>query len=190
MGKALVNWAKLKEEYIACKLLDPTYTIKQISDKHGVGYQVVAGRSTMEGWNKEYKARQAKENQRIIQGINHALQAGIDRLEDNFITKELEIRKRHTFYARTLQHISMAKLSQVNIDELCVKDALRMYELGITHERMAMGFQDTMNLQLIAPGTKSGETPEDHIREYKRLQGLKHLFLNSIEGEYSHVPPG
>jgi len=190
MAKALANWIKLKEEYITCKLLDPTFGVKALADKYKLGQGVMEGRAFQDGWNKEYKARQAKENQRIIQGINHALQAGIDRLEDNFITKELEIRKRHTFYARTLQHISMAKLSQVNIDELCVKDALRMYELGITHERMAMGFQDTMNLQLIAPGTKSGETPEDHIREYKRLQGLKHLFLNSIEGEYSHVPPG
>jgi hypothetical protein len=187
------NWVKLKQEYITKRLMgalvsDSRLTLKDFAEQHNLTYTVLRNHASAENWEEDVRKLEAAQTKAQLDSIALALRKGIEKIADDFATRELEVRKRHSYFAQMMQDKGAQALACADVRKMTVTEATNLLKFGISEERLAMGMPDQISEHLITPGARRGETAEDHIREYKRLQKLKNKLLDFIEGEYSHVP--
>jgi hypothetical protein len=191
--KAVANWKNLKQQYIFARLRgqlssSPKLSLKEFAEKAGVGYDLLRQHASMDDWDGEVRALEKKQDKDYILGLNLIVKKGIEKISDEFAKQELAIRKRHAFFAQAMQDKAITAIMHVDPLKMSVGDALKMMELGISEERLAMGLPDQISSHLITPGSGTGETPEDHIKLQNKLKGLATEFLEFIEGDFTHVP--
>jgi hypothetical protein len=178
------KWAAMKEEFLELSITAKDIHWPTLAAKYGFKPQTARNRASVEKWYSEIAKRRQLREEVLEEKLTERTQLALEKLNEDFATNEVAIRKRHATIARGLQVRAVGKLREVEPDKLSVSEALKMLELGLREERFAMGMPETYE-------GKSGpvsDVPSDYkpvveqLGGHKRVQSLGVAILKALQG--------
>ena len=136
------KWALIREDYLAQNLRrakeDPSYTLKQCAEAHGVSYQYIRKVASDQGWADMLRER-----------ADELRREALARMQGVALFDELEIRTRQATYARlasSLAYRKLQSLGEADVKALSIKEAIELMRIGLTEERQALGIGDVVRV--------------------------------------------
>lgn len=145
-AKGRIDWHTVRELFISRNVHPETtgqrYTLKDVADDFSITYGSVRNVASREKWDEQLKeainTREIAVNKRIEQEKQHVQNA----LQKEEINKEVTVRHRQATVARMLQSKAAGKLTNLNPQDLTIREAIDLMRLGIIEERKALGIAD------------------------------------------------
>jgi hypothetical protein len=168
------------------------YSLKQIAKDWNVSHGALKKRAMAEGPGNEGKTweQQMREERRQI------ADSTTEMMRRDLTFNEYEIRQRHVITSRVAMNKGIQKIQNLKLEDLTVRDAIRLINLGLTHERIAAGLPDDMPFLGDMDPNTDYETREQRVlrqnaqREFgKRVIQWKREDLVRQHGEMIDVTP-
>jgi len=137
-----INWWEVKEVWIQSHLQNAPMSLRDVAKKFKFEYNTIRNKSSAEKWKDELENRLREYEAIVTKKMHDRTNAVLDKLNEEFVGNELEIRQRHASVSRGIQAKAVKKLSSMPIEELSARDAIAMLKLGIDEERRALGLPD------------------------------------------------
>ena len=154
------DWKEVLETLVQSHLQKKPITLPKLAEKFGISYPVVRNKSSKHNWFAEVEKRLKEIDDVVATKIQERSTMVMDKLQEEFVGNEVEIRIRHAKIARGLQAKAVKRLSTIAIDQLSPRDAIALLKLGIDEERRALG----MPSDYVAP-------PQDNVHpEYRSVK--------------------
>ncbi len=136
-GKSF-NWPMLRQDYIR-ENLEPGrmsgMSVLGFSQKHKIDYKTMLLHATEGGWDT------------LVNELREEVNAQRTRaLMDDIGRTETEIRLKQARHAALAINKATLKLMSLNPDDLSIKDAIRMLQMGLTEERKALGLVESVTV--------------------------------------------
>lgn len=153
-----INWPMLRQQYIRENLMPGSTTgisLYAFITKHNLDAKQVFPHAHDEGWDNlvtELRQEMAEQAQRAM--MDAAQQT------------EVEIRHKQARYAALAINKATLKLMTINPEDLSVKDAIKMLQMGLTEERKAYGMVESVSI------VKQGDTSPKEERVSAANQAL------------------
>lgn len=132
------NWDALRQDFIRENLQPGSIkgmSLMGFSEKHGISYNSVNMQAQIGGWEVavlELREEMAEQTSR--------------QLIANSGVSEMEIRTKQAKYAALAINKAILKLMTVNPEDLSVKDATKLLQMGLTEERRALGLVESVSM--------------------------------------------
>lgn len=139
---AKINWWEVKETWVQSHLQDAPLSLIEVARKFKIEYVTVRNKSSAEKWREELEKRMKEYEEIVTKKMHERTSAVLDKMNEEFVGNELEIRQRHAAVARGLQAKAVKRLSTIPIENLKAMEAIAMLKLGIDEERRALGLPD------------------------------------------------
>lgn len=136
------RWDALREEYFEAIMAGKVVTLHAMAIKYGVNHQSVRNKSSKEKWPAQLEAKKKEREQLVAEKLAERTSLALDQLNQEFVTSEVEIRKRHALMARGLQVRAVKRLKEIPLEAFTARDALTMLKMGLEEERRALGLPE------------------------------------------------
>lgn len=169
--KQTIDWEKVKTDYIRENLRpdkEESFSLKQLSVRWKIAYKTIRNMASKEKWNQHLQDKIAEQNSKVI-----------EKIQDNEIINEVEIRLRQASIARKLQEKAIRRLESVSPEKLSIKEAIELVKLGMVEERKALGLPDKHEITQVI----NGEFPsvEQSINSHRRIELIAVRLMDFID---------
>ncbi len=155
------------------------YTFAQLGRDIGIKPETVRRRAYKYKWVDELlHMRYELDNPPRKIKVNGNQTKAIEILQHNNVNKELFVRQRHATMGRNLQHIAYAKIKNLKPKDISVKDAIKMLDLGLAQERIALGITSGDMPE------EAGATEEFNLADVEKVMGEIIPLLKDKDGVY------
>ncbi len=186
------RWILLKDEYFEGCMSGKVLLMGDLAKKYGFSPQSVRNRSSRDGWPAQIQ--KLKEQREILLGekLTERTTIVLDKLNDEFATTELEVRKRHAFTARSLQVRAVNRLKDLPLEAFSPKDALAMLKLGLEEERKALGMPEVYVPQGDTDNHPEYKSVAEQVGGHRQIQRVGLELLKSLrekiqDAEYTDI---
>lgn len=135
------RWSSLEQEFIELSITGKEVHWPSLAKKYGFEPQTVRNRASSKKWYAKVGPAKAEREALLETKLTERTAAALNQLNEDFVTNEVAIRKRHAAIARGLQVRAVQRLKDMPLEQFTAKDALMMLKLGLEEERFAMGLQ-------------------------------------------------
>jgi hypothetical protein len=136
-GKA--DWLLMREEWMESHIQKKPLNFRELAERHGMSWAVVRNKASKDKWIEQLEKRLAAFDIEVAERMKAAASAVTEKLQQEFIGNELEIRKRHAHVARGIQTKAVNRIATIPVDDMKLSDAIALLKLGMDEERRAMG---------------------------------------------------
>lgn len=179
-----IDWPNLKETWMLSHLNNKPMTLGQVALKFNASASTVANKSSEEKWAEELAFKMKNRDDIVATALTERSTQAVQRLNEDFITAEVEVRRRHALMAKGLQAKGMAALKAIKIEHLKPMEAIAMLRLGLDEERLALGLDEKA-----APGgAEESKTLDkeyrpivEQISDHKRVQQMGVALLRRLQ---------
>lgn len=154
--KSKIDWIMIKEEWFESHLQKRGLNFRQLAERNNISWQQVRNKASTEGWTEQLEKRLAAYDLEVAERMKHARTAVTEKLQEEFIGNEFEIRKRHAQVSRGIQGKALQRISSIPIEEMKLSDAIALLKLGMEEERRALGMPN----DYVAPSEAGKLHPE------------------------------
>jgi len=119
----MINWPEIRIDYIR-----GSETLRELAEKYGVSISTLKKRSMRERWSvlrNQYRTKVELET--------------LERATSQDAEELIETRTRHIKISRALQAKAIARLKELNPNELSPEETRRFLEAGVRIERLVLG---------------------------------------------------
>lgn len=181
------KWDQLREEYFERMLNGDPITLKDLAEKYGFSHNTVKEKSSDQKWAKQIIKLKEQREQLIGEKLAERTSLVIDKLNDDFATNEVEIRRRHALIARGLQIRAVKRLKEIDMKDFGPRDALAMLKLGLDEERRALGLPE-----FYVGGFEDKAHPEyrpvaEQIGGHKKVQAIGLMLLKALKDQTQDI---
>lgn len=177
----------LRDEYFEKKLSGVEVNMRDLADKYGLQHQSVRNYASREKWSEQIEKIRSEREDLLTTKLTERTNMALDKLNEEFATNEVAIRKRHALIARGLQVRAVTRLKQFKMEEFSPRDALFMLKLGLDEERRALGLAEEFT-----PPPESNAHPEyrpvaEQIGGHKKVQAIGMLLLKALRDQTQDI---
>lgn len=178
------KWAAMKEEFLELCITGKQVHWPTLAAKYGKNYQTARNKASDEKWYREIEERRKAREEILEDKLIERTTGALEQLNQDFMTSEVAIRKRHATMARGLQVRAVARLKDVDLKDISVRDALTMLQIGIREERNAIGLSEVAE---ITPDTFDKQSHEfksvvEQAGGLRKVQSLGAKLLKALQG--------
>lgn len=180
-----IDWVALKETWMRAHMNNESMSLEEAGKMYGASKSTVWNRSSQERWAEELAFRIKNRDDIVGEAIKARSEEAMARLQEDYVTNEAEIRKRHAMIARGVQAKAVRRLQAVKIEDMKVSDAISLLKLGLDEERRALGLAEVYDP---TGGTAAGNTlPAEYkpltlqFAEHKKTQELGVELLKRLQ---------
>lgn len=177
------KWASLKEEFLELSITGKDIHWPTLASKYGFSPQTCRNRASTEKWYNEITERRRLREDILEQKLTERTTLALDKLNSDFATNEVSIRKRHATIARGLQVKAVARLRELELKEFSPRDTIALLKLGLEEERFAMGLSETFKGEIATSDQPSEFKPVmEQMGGHKKVQSLGLKLLQALKG--------
>lgn len=163
-----IDWIMIREQWMESHIQKKGMNFRQLAAANDISWAQVRNRASQEDWTGQLELRLQHYDQEVARRLGAAANAVTEKLQDQFIGNEIEIRRRHAKAARGIQGKALERIATMSIEEMKPSDAIAMLKLGLEEERRAMGMPN----DYVAPAETGRIHPEFRtVQEQERDHG-------------------
>lgn len=169
-----IDWKLLKADYITeniKKAKDKPFTLKELSIRWKIAYKTIRNKSSEEHWNDELRERITDQQIEILQKV-----------QDDMIESEVEIRQRQAQVVRYLSDKALRRLISIPPDELTKREAIELMKFSLAEERKALGLPDRHEVSSTM-SIENTPTVAERISQHQQGEALAGKLLTFLEQE-------
>lgn len=178
------KWSAMKEEFLELTINGKDVHWPTLAAKYGFKPSTARHKASTEKWYAEIEERRKLREDILEKKLTERTTMALDKLNQDFATDEAAIRKRHATTARQLQVKAFEKLKTVTADQMSVRDALFMLQMGINEERLALGMPQLYEGPKVGDNQSKEFTPVvEQLGGHKRIQQIGVLMLKALQSD-------